>query len=91
MSKEEIEKLAKKYAEFTDSSPGGTAYIRAIVFCYTEWLLRTHCIVDRSKVVGEYEVAVLLQQSNNITDKDAGTIRQELMMSIFGKELFNEK
>ena len=93
LTPEEIENLAKQYAEFTDGSPADKAYIRAIAQCFTEWVLRDYCIVPKSKVRENYQS--LKQDIPDFKDNPehhcgflGGMTELELL---FGKSLFEQE
>ena len=90
MKDEEIRKLAEQYAEFTDGSPADKAYIRAVTQCFTEWLLRKFCIVEKEKIKALYSK---MELDGNHVDSDNDWAVYEAMdelENIFGEELFND-
>ena len=90
MTDEDIRKLAEQYAELTDGSPADKAYIRAIAQCFTEWLSKKFCIVEKEKVRALYSKMELY---GNHVDSDNDLAVYEAMdelENLFGKELFND-
>lgn len=58
MSNEEITALAREYGEFTDMSPVDKKNISAICECFLKFVLRRHCLVEKSKLTKMYKEAV---------------------------------
>lgn len=93
LTPEEIETLAKQYAEFTDLSVVDQLRVKLISKEFLTWMLRDYCIVPKSKVRENYQ-----SLKNNIPDfKDnpdhhcgflGGMTELELL---FGKSLFEEE
>lgn len=49
MTNEQIQALAREYAEFTDMSPVDKKNISAICECFLKYTLRRYCLVEKSK------------------------------------------
>ena len=90
---EEIKKIAREVASQIEPKKGfgGESYWIRLSTEIIEILANDYCIVPKSKVKEEYEVAILLQHSNKIIDQDCGMIRKSLMDYLFGKSLFEEE
>ncbi len=55
MTDEQINTIAREYAEQTDGSPVDIAYRKIVVEDAFRFLLRRYCIVEKSKVEREYQ------------------------------------
>ncbi len=58
MSTEEINTIAREYAEFTDMSLVDKKNISAICEYFLQYTLRRYCLVEKSKVSEMYDVAM---------------------------------
>ena len=91
MTPEEITKLAEEYANKTVSMRHTTAIVADEAEDVIYWLLRTHCIVEKSKVREAHEV----YRRKWIESKDGNKafqnlIRMETLEQLFGSDTFEE-
>ncbi len=104
MKTEEIEMLAREYAESVnpdapyDNLSDGRKKIREacisqVYIPLMQWLQQTHCIVPKSKVIELYRAdtrKLLERKSNDPTAVECmRTSRISLLERLFGSELFN--
>ncbi len=96
---EEIEKLAKQYAEFTDLSVVDQLRVKLISKEFLTWVLRDYCIVSKRKVLDEYGFwHQRLTKNCNLASKvnsEPDTARMwgkiEVLNDLFGKSLFEKE
>lgn len=95
MNTEEIEKIAKEYAEhYIDNRPCYMVdnivkkeVIKRDVADFIEWLSVWYCIAEKEVVLKEYESTY-----PDDIDRDLVSFsRERLLRELFGDQLFNEK
>ena len=89
---EEIEKLAKQYAEFTDLSVVDQLRVKLISKEFLTWVLRDYCVVPKSKVREIYHHIKLELGDGGCSEyqDDITMEKEDLLKSLFGKSLFEE-
>ena len=92
---EEIENLAKQYAEFTDLSVVDQLRVKLISKEFLTWVLRDYCIVPKSKLKELYDCYRQHEQTCKAKGLHNATLiaigSQATMRDIFGDSLFEEK
>ncbi len=99
-SPEEIENLAKQYAEFTDLSVVDQLRVKLISKEFLTWVLRDYCIVPKELIRKEYEKAHkthdLYTSATCINEMESRAIdhaegRMCELTTLFSKSLFEEE
>lgn len=96
---EEIENLAKQYAEFTDLSVVDQLRVKLISKEFLTWVLRDFCIVPKELIRTEYAKAqkthdiytsatCINEMESRAIDHAEGRMRE--LTTLFGKSLFEE-
>ena len=97
---EEIENIAKQYAEFTDLSVVDQLRVKLISKEFLTWVLRDYCIVPKELIRKEYEKAQkthdIYTSATCINEMESRAIdhaegRMCELTTLFGKSLFNEE
>lgn len=94
LTPEEIENIAKQYAEFTDLSVVDQLRVKLISKEFLTWVLRDYCIVPKSQLkelydcYRQHEHTCKAKGLHNATLIAIGS--QATMCDIFGKSFFEE-
>lgn len=94
MSEEEIRKIALEYVEETTSySEEDPNYaIEYGVACDAfKWLSERYCLVEKSKVAGEYTDAITEGKHAHVKHQIQSRTRIRQIERLFGKSLFEEE
>lgn len=99
MTKEELEKLAREFAEHTSNGDALDPYIdyaTKLAKDVLQWLCKTHCIVERQAVIDlENEIFANVMDCHKEDDWQSAAdyvlyVMPRSFNTVFGEELFND-